>query len=71
MEIRLLTEKDLKDMLKITDRQAAALIRTKGFPFCKIGRTYRVKEDALNRWIDSNPSIKLDYSKTCGNRGCG
>lgn len=42
---------DLQDILKLGERQAKALMRTKGFPSCKIGREYRVTESALQQYI--------------------
>lgn len=61
--MNILTAEDLQKILKIGERQAKALMRTKGFPSCKIGREYRVTESALQQWLDSTKSIKLDYSK--------
>ena len=54
---------DLKELLKISTKQAKALMRTEGFPSFKIGREYRVSEQQLNEWISSSPAVKLDYSK--------
>lgn len=54
---------DLKELLKISTKQAKALMRTEGFPSFKIGREYRVSEQRLNEWISSSPAVKLDYSK--------
>ncbi len=59
----ILTEKDLQDTLKLSDKQAKALMRTAGFPAFKIGREYRITEPALQQWLDTTKSIRLDYSK--------
>lgn len=61
--MNILNTEDLKELLKIGDRQAKALMRSEGFPSFKIGREYRVEETALMNWIGSSPNIKLDYSK--------
>lgn len=61
--MNILTTEDLQSLLKLSDKQARALMRTKGFPSCKIGREYRVTETALQQWLDSTKSVKLDYSK--------
>lgn len=61
--MNILTAEDLQDILKLSDKQARALMRTKGFPSCKIGREYRITENALQSWLDNTESIKLDYSK--------
>lgn len=61
--MNILTLEDLKNTLKLSDKQARALMRTKGFPSIKIGREYRVEEQALIEWMKTTKSIKLDYSK--------
>ena len=61
--MNVLTVEDLKDVLKISEKQATALMRTKVFPSIKIGREYRVEESALIEWMKTTKSIKLDYSK--------
>lgn len=60
--MNILTVEELKDVLKISEKQAKALMRTKEFPSIKIGREYRV-EEALIEWMKTTKSIKLDYSK--------
>lgn len=57
------TADELQEMLKLTPKQAKALIRTEGFPSVKIGREYRVEEDSLRQWLTDTKEIKLDYSK--------
>ena len=57
------TEKDLQNIFKIGDRQAAALIRDDNCPAIKIGRAYRVQADKFMDWINSAKRIKLDYTK--------
>ena len=44
-------------------KQAEALMRAEGFPSIRIGRSYRVEEDALSEWLSQTKSVKLDYSK--------
>lgn len=61
--MNVLTTEEVRELLKLNDRQAKALMRTKGFPAFKIGREYRVTEDDLMSWIRAKPNIKLDYSK--------
>lgn len=61
--MNILTEKDIKDALKLGTKQAKALMRTEGFPAIKIGREYRVEEEAFLNWIRTTKTIKLDYSK--------
>lgn len=38
-------------------------MRSEGFPSVKIGREYRVAEQALIDWMMDTESVKLDYSK--------
>lgn len=57
------TADELQEMLKLTPKQAKALIRTDSFPSVKIGREYRVEEDSLRQWLIETKEIKLDYSK--------
>ena len=38
------TKDDLKDILKISEKQAIGLMRMEDFPSFKIGREYRVTE---------------------------
>lgn len=60
--MNILTTEDIQNMLKISPKQAKALMRTEGFPSIKIGREYRVTEQALTDWIRTTKEIKLDYS---------
>lgn len=61
--MNILTTENLQDILKLSDKQAKVLMRTNGFPSCKIGREYRVTESALQQWLDNTKSVKLDYRK--------
>lgn len=57
------TTEELQEMFKLTEKQARALMRTEGFPSVKIGRNYRVSEEALTQWLDETKEFPLDYSK--------
>lgn len=61
--MNILTTEDLQEVLKLTERRAKALMRSEGFPSVRIGREYRVEEDALMEWLKTTKSVKLDYSK--------
>jgi excisionase family DNA binding protein len=61
--MKILTEAELAETLKLGKRQAKALMRSDSFPSFKIGRSYRVEETALMDWLKTNPKQKLDYSK--------
>lgn len=61
--MNILTEQEVRELLKLNSRQTKALMRTAEFPSFKIGREYRVAEADLEQWIGARPNIKLDYSK--------
>lgn len=55
------TAEDLQQIMQIGHKQAEALMRAEGFPSIRIGRSYRVEEDALSEWLSQTKSVKLDY----------
>ena len=57
------TAEDLQQIMQTGHKQAEALMRAEGFPSIRIGRSYRVEEDALSEWLSQTKSVKLDYSK--------
>lgn len=61
--MKIYTAKDLEKVLQIGNKQAEALMRTEGFPSIRIGRSYRVEEDALLDWVKHMKAVKLNYSK--------
>ena len=61
--MNILTTNDVKSILKLSDKQAKALMRADGFPSIKIGREYRVEEQALIDWMKNTKIVKLDYNK--------
>ncbi len=44
--------KELGSILKIGRDKAYALMRAKGFPSIKIGKTYIVEKSELDKWAD-------------------
>ncbi|NCB96102.1 MAG: DNA-binding protein [Negativicutes bacterium] len=58
-----LTATDIEELLKLSHRQAKALMRTDGFPSIQIGREYRVEQERFEEWLEETKGIKLDYSK--------
>ena len=61
--MNILTTNDVKSILKLSDKQAKALMRTEGFPSIKIGREYRVEEQSLIDWMKETKAVKLNYNK--------
>lgn len=59
--MNILTIEDLKNTLKLSDKQANALMRSDGFPSVKIGKEYRVEEQALLEWMQKTKEVKLRY----------
>lgn len=50
---RLLTYRDLQQILAVGKNRAYELLHSKGFPAVRIGGRYYVKESALNGWLDT------------------
>lgn len=63
MIMRFYTEEELQEVLQVSKRQAKALMRTSGFPSIRIGRSYRVEEEAFLDWMKQTRHVRLDYSK--------
>lgn len=61
--MNVLTVEELSDLLKITEKQAKALMKSEDFPSVKIGKSYRVEESVLMEWLKEKKSIKLDWGK--------
>ena len=55
------TAEDLQQIMQIGHKQAEALMRAEGFPSIRIGRSYRVEEEAFMEWLSQTKSVKLDY----------
>lgn len=47
--MRFYTAEDLQQIMQIGHKQAEALMRTDGFPSIRIGRSYRVEEEAFSK----------------------
>ena len=50
-EVKILTVKELSQILRIGRDKAYALIKSKGFPSICIGNRYIVTEEALAEWL--------------------
>ena len=61
--MKIYTEEDLQDILQLSQKQIKALMRVNEFPSVKIGRSYRVEEEAFLEWLHQTRSVKLDYSR--------
>lgn len=52
-------------MMNYLTKEVAALFNVSGFPYVKIGRQKRVREDVLDQWLTDHmgQEIKLDYTR--------
>ena len=57
---RLLTVKEVQEVLNIKKDKAYKLMRTSGFPSIQIGSSLRVPEDELEKWIKRYTYSKFD-----------
>ena len=55
----ILTVKDVSEYLNIGINQAYALIKRKGFPVIRIGNSYRVYKDELDKYLKSFNGAKI------------
>lgn len=52
-DIKILTAKELSQVLRIGRDKAYALIKSEGFPSICLGKRYIVTDKALNEWLSS------------------
>ena len=57
---RLLTIKEVQEIINIKKDKAYKLVKTDGFPSIQIGNTIRVPEDELEKWIKKYTYGKLN-----------
>ena len=57
-----LTEQEVQELLKISERQTKSLFQAEGFPGVRIGKSYRVEESRLLSYLDTAGEIKLEYN---------
>lgn len=56
------TETEIRDMLRLGEKQCKALMQTDGFPSIKVGREYRILKSAFTEWLQNTKEIKLNYA---------
>lgn len=49
--MKVLTTKDVSDILRLGKNQTYALMSSKAFPSYKIGKKFFVTDEALNEWL--------------------
>ena len=52
--LQVLTVKDLMEVLHLGKDRAYALMRSRSFPALRIGKSYLVTRDSLEKWLDQN-----------------
>lgn len=57
--IKLLTPKDVQEILGCGANQVYNLFNMRGFPAIRINRRLYVKEDSLNRWLSAYEGKKF------------
>ena len=57
---KLLTPKDIQQILGISKTNTYRLIRQKGFPQITIGRKYFVQESKLNQYLNEQNKAKVN-----------
>lgn len=61
--MNVLTVEELGKLLKITEKQAKALMKSEDFPSVKLGKEYRVEESVLMEWLKEKKSVRFDWNK--------
>ena len=60
MDKRFISVQELKEFFGIPQSQAYRLIRKKGFPAIKFGKSYRIDSTKLENWLDKNYATAID-----------
>lgn len=63
-----LTPHEVASILKLSYDSTLNFIRNSGIPYIKVGRQYRVSQDALTAFLGKNSSIEIQPSKTENNK---
>lgn len=58
-DYEMLTVKDIKEHLKISEKKAYKLIKYKGFPKIVIGHRYFIPKKQYLKWLDENTKHKI------------
>ena len=60
MDKRFMSVQELKEFFGIPTGQAYKIIRRKGFPAVKLGKSYRIDSLKLESWLDKNYVTDID-----------
>lgn len=60
MDKRFISVQELKDLFDIPQSQVYKLIRKKGFPAIKLGKSYRIDSMKLENWLNKNYVAAID-----------
>lgn len=62
-ERKFLGVKDIQNIFNVGREKAIALIKSEGFPVIKIGRTYRIDPQKLEKWIAEHEGKTIAMEK--------
>ena len=60
--MKLLTPRDVAEILQVSYEAALAFIRCSGIDYVKIGRQYRVSEEKLEAYLRKKGKIHIDLN---------
>ena len=60
--MKMLTPKEVADVLNISYEAALAFIRYSGVDYVKVGRQYRVAEDKLHTFLHKKGTFEIDLT---------
>ena len=61
MDIKVLTKKDLLEILPFGKTKLNELLISNILPVTKVGKTYITTEERINEWIDKNIGKQIKY----------
>ena len=62
MMMEFLTIRDVAALLKVSYETALAFVRYSGVPYHKVGKQYRVEEDALRAFLRKKGAAPIDIT---------
>lgn len=60
MDKRFMSVQELKEFFDVSQGQVYKILRKKGFPAIKLGKSYRIDRMKLENWLDKNYVTDID-----------